>query len=294
MKTHALKALGGVVLMLAIASTGCGLVGAGLMDLNWMNTLSEDLAALSQDLTALSDDVDSAQQSPGPAGPAGEDGAQGAQGIPGVVGPQGEQGEKGEQGIQGEEGWACWDLNHDGIGMVVTEDLNGDGVVDAADGNEDMNGDGVVDLGDCQGAQGIPGVQGEQGDPAAAGSIARGMVRIQGNGDPDEDLQADGLDWTDYDDESGYTDPTATLAGQFFLEASVPESVEGNDEFDFPILVTVTQAPTGVGPTILTTVVVPTGFDGTHLQFTVYIYDVAGNPVNADFSVIVFAPVNPW
>lgn len=268
----------GALLALVMSGSGCSLVGAGLLDIAWLNVLNDELGGIMQDIGQLSDDVQAAQQQPGTPGTDGTDGTDGA------PGPQGVQGAPGKKGDPGDPGTPCWDANGNGVGDVnYTIDSNGDGLYNWLDTpiNEDLNFDGVVDIADCTGPQGPPG---PQGDPAAAGSIARGMVRIMGNLDPDEDLQADGLYWAAYPSD-GYTGPEST--GIYQLEAAVPDPLPGNDEFDFPIVITTLEAETWA-------VVVPTGFDGTYLQFTVYTYDLDGDPYDAPFSVIVFAPVNPW
>ena len=54
-------------------------------------------------------------------------------GLAGCDGDDGAPGATGAAGTPGADGQACWDLDGNGVGDVATEDINGDGVVDALD-----------------------------------------------------------------------------------------------------------------------------------------------------------------
>lgn len=94
-------------------------------------------------------------------------------GSPGSQGPQGPIGNSavGQQGPMGDEGFNCWDLNINRI----------------EDANEDVNDDGVWDAADCKGAEGprgaqgnpgVPGDPGPQGDTGDVGVTAVAFQRI--------------------------------------------------------------------------------------------------------------------
>jgi uncharacterized protein YjbI with pentapeptide repeats len=92
--------------------------------------------------------------------------------------------------VQGPAGLPCWDLNGNGVGDPLTEDVNGDGAVDVLD---------------CQGPQGEPGVPGDPGQPGdpgapglpgADGQDGVSCWDLNGNGVgdvPDEDTNSDGF-----------------------------------------------------------------------------------------------------
>jgi hypothetical protein len=149
---------------------------------------SYQLVAMSGGGTVRHDDFDGVTI--GMQGPIGDQGIQGEQGIPGAdgaagpIGPAGPQGLKGEQGVKGDTGssglkgeqglkgnpganglngapgsagQACWDLNGNG-GPDMLSATNPT--------SEDVNGDGIVDARDCKGEQ---GPQGPRGDPGVSG-----------------------------------------------------------------------------------------------------------------------------
>lgn len=90
------------------------------------------------------------------------------QGSQGEQGPQGEKGDTGQDGATGPAGpagLACWDLDGNGDGDIVTEDIDGNGVVDVAD---------------CKGAKGdtgVTGATGEQGPQGEAGPMGQVSYR---------------------------------------------------------------------------------------------------------------------
>src|SRR5690606_41902223 len=63
-------------------------------------------------------------------------------------GPRGPAGPRGEPGPMGPPGTPCWDLDADGL----------------PDPEEDLDGDGVVSAADCRGPAGPPGPPGPPGD----------------------------------------------------------------------------------------------------------------------------------
>ncbi len=81
---------------------------------------------------------------------------------------QGDNGDDGNPGNDGEDGIDCWDLNRDGIGNLPPENQEGN---EAEVYSEDINGDGVVDALDCRGEQGEQGEQGDQGEQGNANVI---------------------------------------------------------------------------------------------------------------------------
>ena len=68
----------------------------------------------------------------GPQGPTGPTGPQGPAGPQGPRGPVGPQGPAGPQGPMGPAGLSCWDTNGNGKADIESEDLNGDGKVNAS------------------------------------------------------------------------------------------------------------------------------------------------------------------
>ena len=98
----------------------------------------------------------------GPTGPAGGVGPEGPKGpkgrSEGIPGPQGPPGDPGPSsniiGPEGPQGTNCWDRNNNGI----------------SDSGEDVNGDGVFNAADCQGPQGLTGISGPQGPQGPQGT----------------------------------------------------------------------------------------------------------------------------
>lgn len=66
-------------------------------------------------------------------GCSGSDGTNGANGTDGTTGADGADGATGASGGDGTSGVACWDLNANGVGDVLTEDTNDDGNVNLHD-----------------------------------------------------------------------------------------------------------------------------------------------------------------
>lgn len=128
---------------------------------------------------------------PGPTGPEGPDGAQGADGQDGddgqdgndgSQGPPGQQGPPGSDGTDGSNGTACWDLNGNGEGDLLAEDINGDF---------------AVDVNDCtgqDGLDGLDGIDGLYGTNGTNGANGFSCWDLNQNGLPDiatEDINGD-------------------------------------------------------------------------------------------------------
>ncbi|MBB6029814.1 hypothetical protein [Oceanithermus desulfurans] len=111
----------------------------------------------------------------GPQGPTGPQGPRGPQGPQGATGPQGPQGPTGPTGPQGPAGVNCWDSNGNGVADLDTEDLNGDGKVNALDCFGPAGPQGPIGpMGPAgpqgpTGARGPAGPKGPKGDTGPAG-----------------------------------------------------------------------------------------------------------------------------
>jgi hypothetical protein len=106
-------------------------------------------------------------------------------------GPPGQQGLPGAQGDPGPAGLACWDLNGDGI-QDAAEDVNQDGLWNAADCKGPQGETGSQGVQGLQGTPGEPGAPGAQGD---AGPDGLACWDLNGDGvqDTTEDINSDGV-----------------------------------------------------------------------------------------------------
>ncbi len=118
----------------------------------------------------------------GPQGPTGPQGPQGPQGPKGPAGPQGPQGPTGPTGPQGPAGVNCWDTNGNGVADLKTEDLNGDGKVNALDCIGPQGPQGPRGPAGPRGPQGVAGPQGPVGPKGPKGDT--GPVGPQGPAGP--------------------------------------------------------------------------------------------------------------
>ncbi|MBK9127525.1 MAG: collagen-like protein [Phycisphaerales bacterium] len=283
MKTFVMRHASALLVLTSLAALagGCQLVGAGLLDLYWIDSLTP---GFEQQLNELGEQVQSAQGTPGvagpqgpqgPTGPTGPTGATGATGATGPAGPQGEQGEQGPAGpagAPGADGLNCWDLNGNGVADLLLEDLNGDG---------------VVDIMDCLGPKGDPGapgpvgIAGPQGPPGPNSVLAYAKVNDDGTLAYGSNIALTTLGIGFYTVTTGPLDiPDAVAPG---LTAGL-----------FPVLATI---QTTAGDTTPRTIqVVPTVFVPATKQLAMQVITLNatnGTFVQTPFTVIVFAPFVP-
>jgi hypothetical protein len=255
-----------VTLVFAALCSGCGILGASLLDQYWMGKLGEDV-------DALAGDVQSALEQPGTPGAQGEQGETGPAGAQGAQGEQGPQGEQGTQGAQGEQG------------------PQGEQGAQGAQGEQGPQGE--------QGAQGPQGVQGEQGAQGPQGPQgAQGPEGPQGPaGDPGvlarAQISAAGTNLN-------YPNPIYEVVkegtGKYLLKIQLPDSfdVTGLDMEDFPAIATV--YPADATPNTWDTLIVgvrAVDFDpvAKTLQFRVHIQHVPTQTYrNAAFSFVLMQP----
>jgi len=257
--------LAGIALVFAIgALVGCQLIGAGLLDLNWVETLQQDLSGLSQNVDQLSTDLQeglSRPGVPGPTGPAGPAGATGPQGPAGATGPAGPAGATGPVGATGPQG---------AMGPTGPEGPAG-----------------------ATGPEGPIGPQGEPGPIGPAAAIARGSVLPSAlvPGYPTFNgytLLGEQMWWSDHGHDAVGVFEFWISVGDIDLGSLPPAA-----EFNYPINVTVAQPDQPAGPDdLLTAIVWPRGFTGDgFLWVTVYIFDGLGQLTDAPFSIVVFPSV---
>jgi len=171
--------VGCTALALLVLGSGCGVIGASLLDQYWLEQMSEDVDAVAGDVNALAGDVQSGLEKPGVPGPQGEPGADGVDGKDGANGENGQDGVDGKDGVNGENGQDGVD-GKDGVdGNDGTDGVDGnDGTdgVDGADGTDGVDGvdgadgtDGVDGVDGADGADGTDGVDGADGTDGVDG-----------------------------------------------------------------------------------------------------------------------------
>lgn len=106
MKRRALWVPGLAVVVLAVTTSGCGVIGANVLDQYWINKLGQDIDGLADELQQGLDrpGTPGAPGQDGAQGPAGQDGKDGEPGTAGQDGAQGPAGQDGKDGVDGKDG----------------------------------------------------------------------------------------------------------------------------------------------------------------------------------------------